>query len=554
MAKIFEFNDKALRSILNGIKTLAKVVKVTLGPKGKNVLIKKDFDLISTKDGVSVAEEIFLKDKFENMAVQIVKEASKKTANEAGDGTTTAIVLAEAIFSEGLKNVMAGTNPIFLKRGIEKTLVFVYKYLDEMKSEIRSKDEIKQIATISANNDVEIGSIIAEAIDKVGKDGIVSISDKASIDTTLDIVEGMEFNSGFLSPYFITNPEKMMVEFENPVIFVTDKKLISAKDVASILEKIMQKEVKSLLIIAEDIDSDALTTLVVNKVKANLPIAAVKAPFFGDRKKEFLNDIATLTNAKVITEDIGLDLNSFDESYLGKAKKIKISKENTTIIDGFGSLEEIKKREMQIKNEIAMSTSDYDIEKLTERLANLVGKVALINVGAATEIEMKEKKQRIDDALNATKAAMKDGIVPGGGVALLRCLSMLDDIEVENPDEKIAIEIIKKAIAMPAIVIANNAGKKGDVIAEKILEKKGSLGYNAYTDKFSDLIKDGVIDPVLVTKTALKNAASIATLLLTTATMITEKPKAKKNTPMMDPSMMDPSLMGAMGGMPPMGM
>ncbi|KKL90702.1 hypothetical protein LCGC14_1902040, partial [marine sediment metagenome] len=538
MSKMFQFNDKAHRSILLGVKMLAKTVKVTLGPKGKNVIIKKDFELISTKDGVSVAEEIFLKDKFENMAAQMVKEASKKTADIAGDGTTTAIVLAEAIFLEGLKYVIAGTNPIFLKRRIEKVLDSIYKHLDEMKSEIKSKEEIKQIATISANNDLEVGSIIADALDKVGKNGIVSISDGKGIETTLDIVEGLQFDSGFLSPYFITNPEKMLVEFENPLIYITDKKLSSAKDVASILEKVMQKEVRSLLIIAEDIDSDALTTLVVNKVKANLPIAAVKAPFFGDKRKEVLRDIAILTNAKVIADDEGLDLKNFDESYLGKAKKIKISKENTIIIDGFGSLDEIKKRETQIKNEIAMSTSDFDIEKLNERLSNLVGKAGVINVGAATETEMKEKKQRIDDALHATKAAAIEGIVPGGGVALLRCSNFLDEIEVENSDEKIAIEIIKKAILMPAIVIANNAGKKGDVIAEKILEKKGSVGYNAYTDKFSDLIKDGVIDPVLVTKTALKNAASIAMLLLSTAVMITDKPSAKKETsPMMDPSM-----------------
>ncbi|NGX33422.1 MAG: 60 kDa chaperonin 1, partial [Candidatus Anoxychlamydiales bacterium] len=467
MPKMFEFNDKAYQSILKGVKTLAKTVKVTLGPKGKNVIIKKDFDLISTKDGVTVADEIFLKNKFENMAAQIVKEASKKTADVAGDGTTTAIVLAEAIFLEGLKYVIAGENPTFLKRKVEKTLDTVYKYLDEMKSEIKSKDEIKQIATISANNDVEIGSIIADALDKVGKYGIVSISDGKGMDTTLDIVEGLQFESGFLSPYFITNPEKMLVEFENPLIYITDQKLISAKDVASILEKVMQKEVRSLLIIAEDIDSDALTTLVVNKVKANFPIAAVKAPAFGDRRKEILNDIAILTNAKVISREVGLELKNFDESYLGKAKKIKISKENTTIIDGFGSLDEIKKRETQIKNEIAMSTSDYDIEKLNERLSNLVGKAALINVGAATETELKEKKQRIDDALHATKAAAIDGIVPGGGVALLRCCNSLDKIEVKDSDEKIAIEIIKKAITAPAIVIANNAGKKGDVIVEK---------------------------------------------------------------------------------------
>ncbi len=554
MAKVFEFNDEALTSILNGITTLAKAVKVTLGPKGKNVILKKDFDLISTKDGASVADEIFLKNKFENMAAQMLKEASKKTADIAGDGTTTAIVLAEAIFSEGLKYLVSGINPIFLRKEMQKILDSIYKHLDVIKSKVISKDEIKQVATISANNDEEIGSIIADALEMVGKDGIVSISEGKTMDTTLDIVEGMQFDSGFLSPYFITNPEKMLVEFENPLIYITDKKLTSAKDAASILEKVMQKELRSLLIIADDVDSEALATLVVNKIKANLPIAAVKAPAFGDRRKEILKDIAILTNAKVVADDQGLNLNNFDESFLGKAKKIKISKENTTIIDGFGSLDEIKKRENQIKHEIAISTSDYEKEKLEMRLSSLVGGVGVINVGAATETEMKEKKQRIEDALNATKAARKEGIVIGGGVAFLKCFDLLDKMQDKNPYEKIAIAILKKALAMPAIVIANNAGKKGDVIVEKILEKKANMGYNAYTDKFSDLIKDGVIDSVLVTKTALKNAASIAMLLLTTAVMITDKPKAKKSKIMdpynnMDPSMMDPSMMGAMSNM-----
>jgi len=552
MPKIFEFDEKALRSVLKGVKILAKAVKVTLGPKGKNILIKKDFsNVISTKDGVSVAKEIFLKDKFENMGAQIVKEAALKTAEIAGDGTTTSIVLAEAIFTEGLKNVIAHSNPMIIKKGIEKAVKFICERLNDITYEIKKDEEIKQIASISANNDEEIGSIISKAMKKVGKDGIITISDGKGIETTLDVVEGMQFDKGFISPYFITNPEKMIVEMDNPLIFITDKKLSSVKDVVRILEKIMEKELSSLLIIAEDIDSDALSTLVVNKIKANLPVCAVKAPSFGDGKKEILQDIAILTGGEVFSEEKGMNIENLDISHLGKAKKIKVSKEATTIIDGLGKVSSIKQREKEIRSMIAASTSQYDTEKLEERLAHLVGGVAVIHVGAATEVEMKEKKQRVDDALHATKAAALQGIVPGGGVALLRCALELDNIKVEQKEEKLGIQIVKKACFSPAIVIANNSGKTGEVIAEKIKEKKGAWGYNAITDQFADLIKDGVIDPVLVLKTALKNASSVVSLLLTIAAMITDKPEPKKQqkTAMMDPSM---GAYPSMEGMPMM--
>lgn len=556
MPKMLQFNEKALRSTFNGIKTLSKAVKVTLGPKGKNVLIKKDFsNVISTKDGVTVAKEIILKDKFENMGAQIVKEAALKTADVAGDGTTTAIVLAEAIFTEGLKNVAANSNPMLIKKGIDKAVIFINQKLDDITNEVVSDEEIKQIATISANNDEEIGGIISEAMKKVGKDGIITIADGKGIDTTLDVVEGMQFTNGFISPYFITNPEKMIVEMDNPLIYITDKKLSSAKDVVKILEKIMKNDISPLLIIADDVDSDALSTLVINRVKGNLPICAVRAPFFGDRKKAVLEDIAILTGGEVISEDKGMDLESFNEDILGKAKKIKISKEATTIIDGMGDSSDIKKREKEIRIEITNSTSQYDKEKLEERLAHLIGGVAVIHVGAATEAELKEKKQRVDDALHATKAASQMGVVPGGGVALLRCALELDNLEVENYEEKLGIQIVKKACFAPSITIANNAGKNGDLIAEKIIEKKGSWGYNAVTDQFADLVKDGVIDPVLVTKSALMNAASVSSLLITIAAMITDKPEQKKQqySPM-DPSMDDYSSMGGMpmGGMPMM--
>ncbi|MFA6119475.1 MAG: chaperonin GroEL [Parachlamydiales bacterium] len=528
MPKELKFNEMALKSIHNGIKILAKTVKATLGPKGRNVIIKNGYSsLISTKDGVSVAKEVILKDKFENVGAQIVKEASLKTAEMAGDGTTTAIVLAEAIFSEGMKNITASSSPVQIKKGIDKAVNAVCNKLSDLAIQLKGSDEIRQIATVSANNDEEIGSIIAQAMQKTGKDGIITAVEATGVETTLDIVEGMQFNNGYLSPYFINNPEKMIVEYENALIFITDKKLSSAKEIVSILEIVFKEQSIPLLIIAEDIDSDALSTLVVNKVKGNLPVCAVKSPFYGDRKKEVLLDIASLTGATVVCDELN-NSSVLDIRYFGKAKKIKVAKDASTIIEGSGEASKIKEREKQIRFEISKSKSDYDIEKLQERLAHLAGGIAVIKVGASTESEMKEKKQRVEDALHAAKAAAIEGIVPGGGVALLRCISCLDDLKYDNEEEKIGIQIIKNACYAPAITIANNAGKNGLYIAEKILETKGSWGYNALSDKFSDLIKDGVIDPVLVTKTALKNAASIASLLISVDAIITDKPTAKK--------------------------
>ncbi len=551
MPKILQFDEKALKSILSGIRTLAKAVIVTLGPKGRNVIIKKDFGSpISTKDGVTVAKEINLKDKFENMGAELVKEAASKTSDVAGDGTTTAIVLADAIFREGVKNVLAGANPMIVKKGIEKAVKVVIEKLSDLASPIKTEEEVKQIASISANNDEEIGAIISQAMKKVGKDGIITVGEAKGIETTLDVVEGMQFDKGYVSPYFITNPEKMSVELENANIFITDRKLTTAKDVIPILEKVMEGGNKPLLIIAEDIDSEALATLVVNKIKGGLSICAVKSPAFGDRRKAVLEDIAVLTGAQVVSEEVGLKLEEVGLEVLGKAKKITIEKDQTTIIDGEGDAANIQKRISQIKNEMVGSTSDYDREKLEERLARVVGGVAVVNVGAMTESEMKEKKARVEDALHATRAAVIEGIVPGGGVAFLRCLEELDKLRLPK-EEMIGVSIIRKALYAPAIAIANNCGKQGDLIAEKILEKKGSWGYNGLTDKFSDLIKDGVIDPVLVTKNALINASSISALLITISAMITDKPQPKNN----NNSPMDPSMgMGGMGGMGPMGM
>jgi len=544
MSKMMQFNEEALKSVLKGVKTLAKAVIVTLGPKGRNVVINKGFGSpLSTKDGVTVAKEITLKNKFENMGAQLVKEAASKTSDVAGDGTTTAIVLAEAIYSEGVRNVIAGANPMSVKRGIEKAVEKMTKALDELATKITKHEEIKQIATISANNDPEIGAIIAEAMEKVGKDGTITIAEAKGIDTTLEVVEGMQFDKGYVSPYFVTNAEKMTVELDNPLIFITDKKISSIKDLLPLLEKVMEKGQRPFLIIADDIEGEALATLVVNKIKAGLPVCAVKAPAFGDRRKAMLQDIAVLTGATVISEEVGLSLEDSDPAHLGKAKKIKISKEETTIIEGAGNPKMLQERIAQIRAEIANATSDYDIEKLEDRLAKLVGGVAVINVGAATETELKEKKARVDDALNATRAAVAEGIVPGGGVALLRAVKALETLNLAG-DEQIGVEIIRKAAYAPATAIANNCGKMGNLIAEKIFERQGSWGYNGLTDDFADLMKDGVIDPVLVTKSALANAASISGLLITIAAMITDKPEPKSKTPA--PSM---DGMGGMGGM-----
>src|SRR3989344_6686313 len=528
MAKMLQFHEEALKSILKGVKTLAKAVIVTLGPKGRNVVIGKDFGSpLSTKDGVTVAKEVNLKDKFENMGAQLVKEAASKANDTAGDGTTTAIVLAESIFSEGVKNIAAGANPMDVKRGIEKGIRALESALDKLATPIKTPEEIRQIAAISANNDAEIGALIGEAMQKVGKDGIVTIGEAKGIDTVLDVVEGMQFDKGFISPYFITNAEKMSIELENVSIFITDKKLSSAKDIVPLLEKVMARGNRPLLIIADDVDGEALATLVVNKVKGGLSLAAVKSPGFGDRRKAMLEDLSILTGATLFSEELGYSLDDVDLEVLGGAKKIKISKEETTIVDGLGKPAEVKKRVAQIKHEIETSTSDYDREKLEERLAKLVGGVAVINVGAVTETEANEKKTRIEDALHATRAAVAQGIVPGGGVALIRASKALDTLKLTG-DEAIGLDILRKACFAPAIAIANNCGKTGGIIAEKISEKEGSWGYNGLTDEFSDLVKDGVIDPVLVTKSALVHAASVASMLITISVVITDKPEPNK--------------------------
>jgi len=544
---MLQFSEEALKSLAKGVKTLAKAVKVTLGPKGRNVVINKGFGApLSTKDGVTVAKEVTLKDKFENLGAQIVKEASSKTSDVAGDGTTTAIVLAEAMFQAGLKNVLAGSNPMSVKHGMEKACFALVDALEALATPINSNEEIKQIATISANNDPEIGAIIANAMEKVGKDGIITVTDSKVIDTTLDVVEGMQFDKGYLSPYFITNGEEMKAEMQSPLILITDKKISAAKELIPILEKVMGKGARPFLIIAEDVDGDALATLVVNKIKAGLPVCAVKAPGFGDRKKAMLQDIAILTGATFISEEVGLSLEQFELSMLGQAKTVSVAKEETTIVDGNADQKALTERIKQIKTEIANTTSDYEKEKLEERLAKLVGGVAVINVGAATETELKEKKARVEDALHATRAAVLEGIVPGGGVALLRALAKLDAVQLSG-DEAVGVQIVRQAAFEPCIAIANNCGKQGQLVAEKVFEAKGSLGYNGLTDQFEDLVKAGVIDPVLVTKTALINATSVASMLLTSDCLITEKPKKSAPAPAH-------ASMGGMGGMGPMGM
>ena len=546
MAKMMQFNETALKSILKGVKTLAKTVIVTLGPKGRNVVINKGLGTpLSTKDGVTVAKEISLKDKFENIGAGLVKEASSKTSDIAGDGTTTAIVLAESIFKEGVKNVIAGANPMSVKRGIDRAVQAMIEELDKLSTPVSKHEEIQQVATISANNDPEIGEMIADAMKKVGKDGTITIADAKGIETILDVVEGMQFDKGYLSPYFVTNAEKMTTELSNAQVLITDKKLSNAKELVSILEKVMEQGQKPLLLIAEDIEGEALATLVINKLKGGMPLCAVKAPAFGDRRKAILQDIAILTGATVVSEEVGLSLEEVGLEVLGSAKTIKVGKEETTIIGGGGNHEVVQQRIDQIRHEMNESTSDYDRGNLEERLAKLAGGVAVINVGAATETEMKEKKARVEDALHATRAAVIDGIVPGGGVALLRAIKALEALKLKG-DEKIGIDIVRRAAFAPATAIATNCGKEGNMVAEKVYEGEGPFGYNGLTDTFEDLLKAGVIDPVLVTKSALKHASSIASLLITVACMITDKPEPKTETPM-DPGM------GGMGGMPGMG-
>jgi chaperonin GroEL len=545
MAKDIKYSQKARESILKGVDTLADAVKVTLGPKGRNVVLEKTFGSPNiTKDGVTVAKEIELEDKFENMGAQMVKEVASKTSDVAGDGTTTATVLAQVIYKEGSKLVAAGVNPMAVKRGIEKAVQTAVEELKKISKPTKDQEEIAQVGTISANNDLTIGNIIAEAMNKVGKEGVITVEEAKGMETTLEIVEGMQFDRGYLSPYFVTDPEKMQVTVSEPYILLNEKKISTMKDLIPILEQIA-KMGKPLLIIAEDVEGEALATLVVNKLRGTLQCAAVKAPGFGDRRKAMLEDIAILTGGRVISEDLGLKLENITLNDLGTAKTVNIDKDNTTIVDGGGSRKDLEGRVKQIRAQIEETTSDYDREKLQERLAKLIGGVAVINVGAATETEMKEKKARVEDALNATRAAVEEGIVPGGGVALLRTIGALAKVKLEG-EEQHGVNLVMRALEEPIRQIANNAGAEGSVVVEKVKESKGSVGFNAESDKFEDLLKAGIIDPTKVTRFALQNAASVAALLLTTEAMVAEKPKEKEDMPA---GMPPGGGMGGMGGM-----
>jgi chaperonin GroEL len=526
-SKELHFDVDARAALKRGVDKLADAVKVTLGPKGRNVVIDKKFGAPTvTKDGVTVAKEIELADPVENMGAQMVKEVATKTSDNAGDGTTTATVLAQAIFREGLKNVTAGTNPMAIKRGIDKAVAAINEELKKISVPTTGKKEIAQVGTISANNDPEIGNLIAEAMEKVGKDGVITVEEARGLETTLETVEGMQFDRGYVSPYFVTDPEKMEAVLEDPMILIHDKKISSMKDLLPILEKVAQMG-KPLLIIAEDVEGEALATLVVNKLRGTLKVAAVKAPGFGDRRKAMLEDIAVLTGGKVISEEIGFKLENATIQDLGRAKRTVVDKDNTTIIDGAGDTNAIQGRIKEIKAAIEASTSDYDKEKLQERLAKLAGGVAVINVGAATEAEMKEKKARVEDALHATRAAVEEGIVPGGGVALIRAQKALKTLKLEG-EEQIGVDIIRRAIEEPLRMIVQNAGGEGSIVLEKVRSSKDDkFGYNALTDTYEDLVQAGVIDPTKVTRTALQNAASIASLLLTTEAIIVEKKEEK---------------------------
>lgn len=538
MAKQLFFNADARSKMKKGVDTLADAVKVTLGPKGRNVVIEKKFGAPSiTKDGVTVAKEIELEDAIENIGAQMVKEVASKTADIAGDGTTTATVLAQAIVSDGLRNVTAGANPMDLKRGIEKAVSAVVDNLKKQSNKVgNDNSKIEQVGTISANNDSEIGKLIAEAMKKVGNEGVITVEESKSTDTYVDIVEGMQFDRGYLTPYFVTNTEKMQVEFENPYILIYDKKISTMKDILSILEKVVQSG-RPLVIISEDVDGEALSTLVVNKLRGSLKVAAVKAPGFGDRRKEMLQDIAVLTGGIVISEDQGYKLENADMSYLGQAANITIDKDNTTVVGGKGKKADITARVNQIKAQVETTTSDYDREKLQERLAKLSGGVAVLYVGATTEVEMKEKKDRVDDALHATRAAVEEGIVPGGGTAFIRAIKSLDKVDGLNDDELTGVNIVRKALEAPLREIVANAGIEGSIIVQKVKEGKADFGFNARTEQFENLLSSGVIDPTKVSRIALENAASIAGMLLTTECVIADKPEPK-------------SAMPAPGGMP----
>ena len=538
-AKVICYGSQAREKMLRGVNILADAVKVTLGPKGRNVVLEKSFGSPTvTKDGVTVAKEIDLEDKFENMGAQMVKEVASKTSDVAGDGTTTATVLAQSIYSEGQKLVAAGANPMALKRGIDKGVAVVVDELKKMSKSIKSKNEIVQVGTISANNDEMIGKLISEAMDKVGKEGVITVEEAKSMETTLEVVEGMQFDRGYVSPYFVTDPEKMEAHLEDPYILINEKKISSMKDMVPLLEDVAQSG-RPLLILSEDIEGEALATLIVNKLRGTLKAVAVKAPGFGDRRKAMLEDIAVLTGGQVITEDLGVKLENVTLSDLGRCKHVRIDKDNTTIIDGAGKKAAIEGRINQIRAQIEETTSDYDREKLQERLAKLIGGVAVIHIGAATETEMKEKKARVEDALNATRAAVEEGVVPGGGVALLRCIAALNGIKVSG-EEKAGVGILKRALQDPLRHIAQNAGLEGSVVVNTVLESKDSNGFNAETGVYEDLMKAGVIDPTKVVRFALQNAASVSGLMLTTEAMITDKPEKKKKAagaPAMDEDM-----------------
>jgi chaperonin GroEL len=529
-AKEILFDVRAREAILKGVNTLADAVKVTLGPKGRNVVIEKSFGSPTiTKDGVTVAKEIELENKFENMGAQMVKEVASKTSDVAGDGTTTATVLAQAIFREGAKLVAAGNNPMEIKRGIDKAVEAVVAELKKLSKPTKDHKEIAQVGIISANGDQTIGNIIAEAMEKVGKEGVITVEEAKGLETTLEVVEGMQFDRGYLSPYFVTDPERMEAVLEDPYILIHEKKISSMKDLLPLLEQVARSG-KPLIIIAEEVEGEALATLVVNKLRGTLNAAAVKAPGFGDRRKAMLEDIATLTGGKMIAEDLGVKLETVQLKDLGRAKRVTIDKDNTTIVDGGGKKTEIEARVKQIRTQIDETTSDYDREKLQERLAKLVGGVAVIHVGAATETEMKEKKARVEDALHATRAAVEEGIVPGGGVAYLRCLSALDSLKVEA-GEKFGVDIIKKSLEEPIRQIAGNGGWEGSIVVNKVRENTGAYGFNAATGVYEDLLAAGVIDPTKVSRFALQNAASVASLMLTTEAMVAEKAKEKDESP-----------------------
>jgi len=540
MPKIISFDADARTKLKKGLDALADTVKVTLGPKGRNVVLDKKFGAPTiTKDGVTVAKEIELEDPFENMGAQMVKEVASKTSDVAGDGTTTATVLAQAIFREGIKNVTAGANPTHLKRGIDQAVQKVVEEIKKMSKDLPGKTEISQVGSISANNDRAIGDLIADAMEKVGKDGVITVEEAKTMETSLEVVEGMQFDRGYLSPYFVTNVDTMEAVLEDPYVLIHDKKISVMKDLLPILEKTAQMG-RPFLVIAEDVEGEALATLVVNKIRGTLKVAAVKAPGFGDRRKAMLEDIAVLTGGRVISEETGFKLENVTISDLGNAKRVTIDKDNTTIVEGAGNTDDIKGRISQIKKQIEATTSDYDREKLQERLAKLAGGVAVLKVGAATEVEMKEKKARVEDALHATRAAVEEGIVPGGGVVYLRAMSALDDLKLEG-DMAVGVNIIKRALEEPIRLIAENSGWEGSIVVQKVREKKGAFGFNAEDEKFEDLMAAGVIDPTKVSRIALENAAGIAGLLLMTEAIIADKPEEEKAPPM------PPG--GGMGGM-----